>query len=66
MTIDIEPSANKDEIKSKLATVTGVPFEYQKVMLSGINQIVMSDKRTNLGYSFCGSTNGVQMAVNSK
>jgi hypothetical protein len=45
VTIDIEASASKDEIKSKLEVVTGVPVEHQKVMLSGINQIVMGDKR---------------------
>lgn len=45
VTIDIEPEASKDEIKQKLAVATGVPVEHQKVMLSGINQIVMGDKR---------------------
>lgn len=45
VTIDIESSATKDEIKAKLETATGVPREHQKVMLSGINQIVMGDKR---------------------
>ena len=45
VTIDIDANASKDEIKQKLAPVTGVPAEHQKVMLSGINQIVMGDKR---------------------
>ena len=45
VTIDIEPSASKDEIKAKLEAATGVPAAQQKVMLSGINQIVMGDKR---------------------
>lgn len=45
VTIDIGPDATKDEIRQKLVTATGVPFEHQKVMLSGINQIVMGDKR---------------------
>jgi hypothetical protein len=45
VTIDIESNATKDEIKQKLAAATGVPVEHQKVMLSGINQIVMGDKR---------------------
>ncbi|PRW58940.1 serine threonine- kinase Nek1 isoform X5 [Chlorella sorokiniana] len=66
VTIDLEPSATKAEIRSKLEAVTGVPAEHQKVMLSGINQIVMGDKRTNIGYAYCGSTNGVTMAVNTK
>lgn len=63
VTIDIESNATKEEIKQKLAPVTGVPIEHIKVMMSGINQIVMGDKRTNLGYSACGTTNGVQLAV---
>ncbi len=45
VTIDIESNATKGEIKQKLAVVTGVPVQHQKVMLSGINQIVMGDKR---------------------
>jgi hypothetical protein len=47
----------------KLSEKTGVPFEHVKVMLSGINQIVMGDKRTNIGYSSCGYANSVQLAV---
>ena len=45
VTIDIEQTATKDEIKAKLEVATGVPAAQQKVMLSGINQIVMGDKR---------------------
>lgn len=45
VTIDLEPNATKHEIKKKLEAATGVPVEHQKVMLSGINQIVMGDKR---------------------
>ncbi|KAL4425755.1 hypothetical protein ABPG75_009771 [Micractinium tetrahymenae] len=69
VTIDLEPSATKqasDEIKRKLEAATGVPALHQKVMLSGINQIVMGDKRTNVGFCSCGSANGVDMAVSSK
>lgn len=51
VTIDIEEDASKDEIKMKLAEATGVPVEHQKVMLSGINQIVMGDKRWVLVYT---------------
>ena len=61
--IDIDENASKDEIKMKLSEKTGVPFEHVKVMLSGINQIVMGDKRTNIGYSSCGYANSVQLAV---
>lgn len=63
VTIDIDENASKDEIKMKLSEKTGVPFEHIKVMLSGINQIVMGDKRTNIGYSTCGYANSVQLAV---
>lgn len=63
VTIDIDENASKDEIKMKLSEKTGVPFEHVKVMLSGINQIVMGDKRTNVGYSTCGYANSVQLAV---
>lgn len=63
VTIDIAENASKDEIKMKLSEKTGVPFEHIKVMLSGINQIVMGDKRTNIGYSTCGYANSVQLAV---
>lgn len=33
------------EIKQKLEAATGVPAQHQKIMLSGISQIVMGDKR---------------------
>jgi ribosomal protein L23 len=45
VTIDIEVNASKDEIKEKLEAVTGVPVASQKLMLSGVNQIVMGDRR---------------------
>lgn len=61
--IDIDEHASKNEIKMKLSEKTGVPIEHVKVMLSGINQIVMGDKRTNIGYSSCGYANSVQLAV---
>lgn len=38
-------SVRLQEIKQKLEAATGVPALHQKVMLSGINQIVMGDKR---------------------
>lgn len=49
VTIDLEPTATKDEIKLKLVDATGVPFEHQKVLLSGINQIALGDKRCESG-----------------
>lgn len=66
VTIDIAPTATKEEIKEKLAEATGIPIEHQKVMLSGINQIVVGDKRTNIGFASCGTASGVQLAVDGK
>ena len=63
VTIDIDGQSSKDEIKMKLSEATGVPFEHVKVMLSGINQIVTGDKRTNIGFSSCGYANSVELAV---
>ncbi|KAK9830083.1 hypothetical protein WJX72_009683 [[Myrmecia] bisecta] len=65
VTIDIEPEAGKDEVKHKLEAVTGVPAEHQKVMLAGIGQLVMADKRTNIQFGSCGQTGGMQLAVMS-
>ncbi|KAK9867137.1 hypothetical protein WJX84_001859 [Apatococcus fuscideae] len=63
VSIDIEESASKQEVKQKLATATGIPIEHQKVVLSGIGQLAVGDKRSNIGFSSCGSTNGVGLAV---
>lgn len=43
--IDIEEGTGMLDIKSKLQAATGVPVASQKVMLSGIGQLVMGDKR---------------------
>ena len=43
--IDLEPDMPMHEVKRKLAAATGVPVGHQKVMLSGIGQLVMGDKR---------------------
>ena len=59
VTIDIEASSLQDEIKQKLVEATGVPFEHQKVMLSGINQIVMGDKRCDYLEGVVAATRGV-------
>lgn len=45
VTIDISDNTPKIEVKKKLYVVTGVPVEHQKVVLSGINQLAMGDKR---------------------
>ncbi|KAK9816396.1 hypothetical protein WJX74_006607 [Apatococcus lobatus] len=63
VTIDIEETASKAEVKQKLVSATGIPVEHQKVVLSGIGQLAVADKRSNIGFSSCGSTNGVGLAV---
>ena len=45
-------------IKHKLEAVTGVPVEFQKVMMGGIAEMYMGDMRTNIKYASCGSTQG--------
>lgn len=45
VTLDLEPDSPLLEVKRQLQLATGLPVEHQKVMLSGINQLVMGDKR---------------------
>lgn len=45
VSIDITPSTPMTEIKAQLEAKTGVPAKDQKIMLAGINQLVMGDKR---------------------
>mmetsp|Transcript_1598 Transcript_1598/g.3522 ORF Transcript_1598/g.3522 Transcript_1598/m.3522 type:complete len:80 (+) Transcript_1598:221-460(+) len=56
--IDVEPDEPMSSIKEKLAKATGVPVEYQKVMLGSVSELFMGDKRTNIKYGSCGSANG--------
>eukprot|EP00239_Pterosperma_sp_CCMP1384_P003788 CAMPEP_0197857112 /NCGR_PEP_ID=MMETSP1438-20131217/29893_1 /TAXON_ID=1461541 /ORGANISM="Pterosperma sp., Strain CCMP1384" /LENGTH=70 /DNA_ID=CAMNT_0043472821 /DNA_START=393 /DNA_END=605 /DNA_ORIENTATION=+ len=54
--IDVAKDDNQDSIKRKLAKITGIPIEHQKIRLAGINQMFLGDKRSNLKFSACGST----------
>ncbi len=45
VSIDIEEAATKSEVKKMLVNATGIPYEYQKVVLSGIGQLAVADKR---------------------
>lgn len=65
VTVDIEAGTDVYEVKRQLAAATGIPMQYQKVLLSGIAQIVLADKRSHLGFSHCGSTNNFYFAVNA-
>ncbi|KAL6745704.1 hypothetical protein V8C86DRAFT_2969610, partial [Haematococcus lacustris] len=63
VTIDIEEDTPMYEVKLRLQETTGVPVAAQKVMLAGIGQMVMGDKRTNIGYTHCGSTGSLYLAT---
>ena len=43
--IDIEDDATKGQIKRKLLAETGIPIQDQKVMLAGVGQLAVGDKR---------------------
>lgn len=45
VTVDIVDNSSKSELKRKLETATGVPFKHQKILLAGIDQLCMADKR---------------------
>lgn len=58
VTIDIDEDTPLLTIKHKLEKATGVPIEFQKVMMGGIAEMYMGDLRTNIKYASCGSTQG--------
>lgn len=43
--IDLSEDSSVSELKGKLESATGVPTKFQKVMLSGIGDLMMGDKR---------------------
>jgi hypothetical protein len=45
VTLDLSADTPLLEVKRQLQLATGVPLQQQHVMLSGINQLVMGDKR---------------------
>ena len=55
-TIDIEEDDPTPVIKKKLFKVTGVPPEHQRLLLGGVNQLMMGDKRTSIRFGTCGVT----------
>eukprot|EP00877_Chromochloris_zofingiensis_P014037 jgi/Chrzof1/8888/Cz03g28020.t1 len=64
--IHVEADTPILEVKRQLLLTTGVPIEHQKVMLSGINQVVMADKRSSLKFSHCGTASSMYFAVMPK
>ncbi|KAG1656024.1 hypothetical protein FOA52_005652 [Chlamydomonas sp. UWO 241] len=63
VTVDISEHEPLYSVKAKLEVATGVPMEHQKVMLAGIGQMVMADKRSGLGFSHCGSANSLYFGL---
>ncbi len=56
--IDIDSSTPLLLVKQRIYEASGLPVEHQKVMLSGINQMVVGDKRCVGGwgqYQSCGT-----------
>jgi hypothetical protein len=43
--IDIEPGTPLLLVKQRIFQASGLPIEHQHLMLSGINQLVVGDKR---------------------
>uniref|UniRef100_A0A383VZG5 Ubiquitin-like domain-containing protein n=1 Tax=Tetradesmus obliquus TaxID=3088 RepID=A0A383VZG5_TETOB len=62
VTVDLQPDTPLLEVKRQLALATGVPMRQQHVMLSGINQLVMGDKRT-MKFAHCGTASSIYFAV---
>merc|ERR1712224_512371 len=61
--IDIEPEESMLSIKKKLEEATGVPVGEQKVMLAGLDELMMGDKRTNIKFGKCGTSSTAGMAI---
>lgn len=61
--VDLEESSTVLDLKRQLQAATGVPLQEQKVMLSGIGQLAMGDKRTNIKFGSCGTANSISLAV---
>ena len=53
----------RPEIKKKLEEATGVPVGEQKVMLAGLDELMMGDKRTNIKFGKCGTSSTAGMAI---
>ena len=56
--IDIFETDTQSHIKEKLEGVTGIPAEHQKLRFGGINQLYVSDTRTNIKVGSCGTASG--------
>ncbi|KAG2422524.1 hypothetical protein HXX76_015952 [Chlamydomonas incerta] len=63
VTVDLEPDTPLRAIKAQLAAATGLPVGRQRVMLGAIGSLVLIDKSSNIGASYCGSTNNLYFAT---
>ena len=50
VTVDIEEDMPAREIKKLLEQKTGVPMEFQKLIMGGVAEMYMGDTRTNIKY----------------
>lgn len=57
--VDIDSSDNPSSIKQKLSEKIDLPVEFIKLRLGAINQVMFSDKRSNIVHGTCGATSGV-------
>ncbi|KAF6256916.1 hypothetical protein COO60DRAFT_1640361 [Scenedesmus sp. NREL 46B-D3] len=62
VTLELSADTPLLEVKRQLQLATGVPLQHQHVMLSGINQLVMGDKRT-MKFAHCGTASSIYFAV---
>jgi hypothetical protein len=61
--IEVAEDEHPSSIKRKLAGPTGIPPEAQRIMLGAFSQLVVGDKRTNIKFGSCGTTEGLGLTV---
>ncbi|KAG2494207.1 hypothetical protein HYH03_007565 [Edaphochlamys debaryana] len=63
VSVDLEAGTPLPLVKAALARCTGLAVERQRLMLGGIGDLCLLDKRSNIGASHCGSTNSLFFAT---
>ena len=65
--VAIQEKSTMLEIKKQIHAFTNIPIREMKVMLSGINEMVVIDKRDkSIGISHCGSVNSLAFCLDVK
>ena len=65
--VAIQENSTMLEIKKQIHALTSIPLHQIKVMLSGINEMVVIDRRDqSIGISHCGSVNSLAFCLNTK